>query len=520
MSKYLFFILVFVFYSNIFAQGQDIYFKNQNIVWAHNSLDTSKLKNNLTFFSEDHYLIKDGFLYIVYTNLSLGGSGGYIEKLNVNNGNLIWSNYFDLTNNDQKEIPTYLGLNDDNNIELVCFRSNGDSTFVGFWSKGKFSKRIYDNDSGKLLYYYYAPNLNNDAPLLLVYGDLTKIRPIGDNYIYYYSEASLDSIGKIGLFTLKLNNKGELLSKKEKLYPIEFKKYSTNVKYRDETFYLYRQYSTESFDSVSTYIDILDKNLNTTENLDLTNKDYTKDKYSGLSIVSNIGYDITGLKKIPNSTERILSFTHFDKKGEVVESFSLPKITFYGYSNLRLTDSDNSLIFVSYYNHNEKACNINIYKSDGNSNLTLIKQIQVENKLNFSINKVFETQDSNFILIGTSSKIINDLGQTETDYYRNFIVKISGKSFVNTEETEYDNISFLSYPNPVKNELNIKFKNSFTGVVLILDIVGQKIISKRIKESLEQTIEVSSLKEGMYFIKLKSDKNNTNFDIKGFIKKM
>jgi hypothetical protein len=69
-------------------------------------------------------------------------------------------------------------------------------------------------------------------------------------------------------------------------------------------------------------------------------------------------------------------------------------------------------------------------------------------------------------------------------------------------------------PNPVSNELNIYFNgNSFT-MMTVLDMAGRTIYVKNIDpDQGEMNIDLSDLKQGMYFIRLKSDSSTQIFKV-------
>lgn len=63
------------------------------------------------------------------------------------------------------------------------------------------------------------------------------------------------------------------------------------------------------------------------------------------------------------------------------------------------------------------------------------------------------------------------------------------------------------YPNPVKNELNIVSSNTINSEIEILNVVGEILI----KTNNQSRIDVSSLKTGIYLLKIKKEGNITNY---------
>ncbi len=76
-------------------------------------------------------------------------------------------------------------------------------------------------------------------------------------------------------------------------------------------------------------------------------------------------------------------------------------------------------------------------------------------------------------------------------------------------ETQNENFSFELFPNPATNELIINTGKLIIKSVEIYNVMGEKVFSKRLTPySLPQTaIAISGLKEGIYFVKVKSAEN-------------
>jgi len=76
-------------------------------------------------------------------------------------------------------------------------------------------------------------------------------------------------------------------------------------------------------------------------------------------------------------------------------------------------------------------------------------------------------------------------------------------------ETEIDNVKI--YPNPVKNTLFITNNENLTiNSVEILDIAGKKIVN--LKSKIVNSIDVSHLQQGVYFIKIELSNSTTVFE--------
>lgn len=83
---------------------------------------------------------------------------------------------------------------------------------------------------------------------------------------------------------------------------------------------------------------------------------------------------------------------------------------------------------------------------------------------------------------------------------------------LNTRDNDFDNSIFI-YPNPATNQLNFLVKNNSTIDDISINDISGKMIYK--SNSISNTIDVSNLSAGVYFVTFKSDKNSVT---KKFIK--
>ena len=115
------------------------------------------------------------------------------------------------------------------------------------------------------------------------------------------------------------------------------------------------------------------------------------------------------------------------------------------------------------------------------------------------------TSDGGYIISGSSYSIDGDV--TNNHGSRDaWVVKITEENLLTTSFLE-NNITL--FPNPVKENLNLKL-DYFTSSqeISISDIQG-KIIQNQMIEGLTTTINTSSFEKGIYFLTLFSDGNKT-----------
>jgi N-acetyl-anhydromuramyl-L-alanine amidase AmpD len=77
---------------------------------------------------------------------------------------------------------------------------------------------------------------------------------------------------------------------------------------------------------------------------------------------------------------------------------------------------------------------------------------------------------------------------------------ISWNASINTNLNEL-NASIVSYyPNPVKGNVTIEFNEHQTGTLLIRDVAGKTVAKQQVNNSLQQSVSLQGLAQGMYFL--------------------
>lgn len=84
------------------------------------------------------------------------------------------------------------------------------------------------------------------------------------------------------------------------------------------------------------------------------------------------------------------------------------------------------------------------------------------------------------------------------------VLKVTEKTGTNVNEAMAFSASV--YPNPVSNELKLSFNSLVNqATVTLFDINGNEVLNQQLENSLENTIDVKTLKEGNYIVKLIAD---------------
>lgn len=77
--------------------------------------------------------------------------------------------------------------------------------------------------------------------------------------------------------------------------------------------------------------------------------------------------------------------------------------------------------------------------------------------------------------------------------------------------TETSFTAFAAYPNPSRGQVSLSINNPMNAQVIITDMVGNEIRRYAVRSSeTNPSFDLSELNDGVYFIKLKSDKGETS----------
>lgn len=67
---------------------------------------------------------------------------------------------------------------------------------------------------------------------------------------------------------------------------------------------------------------------------------------------------------------------------------------------------------------------------------------------------------------------------------------------------------FSVFPNPAKNNITVQYRNTTTAHITISDITGKVVLLHQINGNKPNSIDISHLDKGMYFISVSNEKEN------------
>ena len=518
---------------------KEIKFKNLNPLWIYAPIDSAIItenndgRNHFANISDipiPHY-IDDNYLYIAHHIFSWTNEveGALLEKINLTNGNIEWSNKWGLSNNDRQEWVESIFIDGEGYLNVIT------------------DKRIVEP-------------FNDNFPTFNYFGDtcLLSIRKFNtnDGVLFEHIESEIDDSESI---RIKNNVFGNTI-----LYPV------SNTKFQYYEFDAWHgTISLYNIDENGHPIsDVIIDTVQFMDNVDISIDDVKFTRYMvKVSRDTFITLDI--LIGEPNSnidTQNIV--TIYDGEMNVINKFRIDSLLKYNYEKIFLKYANKDFIHIYGRNRLQSARDTNFYLivnyngelqrqftgvyKGRNHSLGLPLYLEKENEY---LQSCFSTHyyGLDFVLTNPndSTTLLKEFYINDIDYgyYTNYLEQLENGDILafgytsyfddnryvficptimrikaedlGIESTSTDDISFninklLIAPNPVKNNLKISSENLLIRRILVFSILGELIIEKEVNLNNIQSLNVENLGKGIYIIKAYDDKNK--YEIGKFIK--
>ena len=147
---------------------------------------------------------------------------------------------------------------------------------------------------------------------------------------------------------------------------------------------------------------------------------------------------------------------------------------------------------------------LNIFKTDGAGNYTLVKHLKVTGK-NHSLapTGAYFTPEGDVVLkaLDFNSDFANYTNSnTFATVYMLFAAEDLDIKTGIKEPLVYHRMNI--FPNPAKDEVSVELENNITGKIEIFDVFGRKLITNDIIDEKTHKLNISSFSDGVYFVKL------------------
>ena len=275
------------------------------------------------------------------------------------------------------------------------------------------------------------------------------------------------------------------------------------------------------------------------------------DSDNNLIVVSyfdgDMDFDLSTGTNILNSTGNDIGIAKYNPSGALVwakatQSLNQDQTNGFNFRDTQaFLDEDNSLILngvffgiydfdpsasvanlSSYFNPTTLAYNGNVFVAKYNYNGDLIAADQLTGQYGSLVTSASFTGNHDLVFTGTflgtidfdfTATVLNQTSQS-VNYSDRYFAKYSVDTLSNNTN-ELPTNAYTVYPNPTQNILNIHNPSSAVLDVMVTDISGKVILQKY--NTNETQINVANYPQGMYFVTLTNQQNNTKTTLK-FIK--
>ena len=524
-------------------------FEELTPVWTHLSIDSTIIGYEdscgvyQTFYPDGtEHLSFDGgsfvhgdYLYsLTQSKIDHEASGVLIEKVDLKTGDLMWQQTHDVRTVPYREGVLEAQVVVDKLILHGVRESIADSLSTNYarfsGRSGIYNKRIYDLDTGELLYTYTPENSDTLKRELVWYTE----NYFFEDRIDVYSDITGFTEGK-GVYLTKtvIDTLGHLISGPDTIYTGRFSDRSIfdrvfsrcgpQFALTEEGHHLYiEQYAPLpgvdlSFEAILTEFD---EDFNEIRSVDLMTLGLGEFTQLVLSQVTEDYIMIRGCKGFNSVCSWCDPFyLYFDREFNFLYKLDLDSnghdIDLHRSFNIIRQDNNN--YYIPYQQFNDVGqSKMLIYKSDENEEIELLKELTIKQTEWAGFPEVFLRLDNgDFLMKITHSCLIDgDKGSWHPEWFRFAEEDIELISDVSDVSDQLPDI--VLSPNPVSDILSIKSEVLLQGRLYIHDIHGRLHSSQEISRAYQHDVDVSTLGQGSYMMILEDD--NGRRVIKRFVK--
>lgn len=490
-----------------------------NPIWYETMYDSTFIGGDTcdgyNLFERNFYIdliYEDSFFYKISHKWGvMQANGTYIEKRNLNSGQLVWQNYYGLPVDDYQEFGRLMFLNKENNLEVISqLKPTGyaDSTDLLFtYENTILTSRIYNKENGNLLY-YSNPDIEDttlfrtDFSIWINPNDF--LSRLDDSLYYYEFQVILNNGWHLDhLFaSIHWNMKKDDVRIKN-IKAIDAPTQENVIRISDHEYLLVEK----GRDTGQVILLYLDSNFNEVERQfsEFIGININSVRFHSFDPMNNtilISYRHPSNWNDPTPYDLIL----LSREGKILRRTTLDP---YYTSKFALLSGNN------HENITLIACGIN---SDENQRWYSYIDILDWSEDSTIITNRFNIQDSLRIIADLQVHNVRPnhvlLNWWERSYYHDdnglitFDVHSSAISWAYFKTNDLiaktkDIVNVLQcrvFPNPAKEFINIEFEESVNGKLLIHDVSGRYITSIPIQNEYKKEIEVSYFLPGMYTI--------------------
>lgn len=497
---------------------QEVGFKNLTPVWIYSPIDSSLIgdgefngRNHFNNTTDDPlpFVIDNGYLYCAHhtSYATYRVEGALLQKIDINTGKVMWQNHYDLRNNDKQEWIEAMYIDDEGILNVVTDRRIVLDNWSTYETRGDsclISIRKYKIENGELIEHIKTDT--SDRKSLRIKNSRTNatiLYPLKDGSFQYYE---IDYyVGSIVQYNI--DQFGHLLKE-----PVAdtFKFIGPNrvtraYKVSEDTLvslnYSYDK-NNKSIDT-QTVIVIFDKNLNKTKQFQLDSMLTFNFKRLYIRRATHDYIFISGDMFTTGFYDTIANIV-VNYEGKIIKQFTSVYDGFNHYlSNIFSLDNDSDFYLTTA---GQRYYGLDFVKTNDSWVVDLHKEYYAKDKhYLFEPIQTVVLENKDLLVFGYNS---ND------DFFGYYVItwptwmRISGEDLgfrTSTSEINAQTAIRLS-PNPTSDYFSFTCEESGTKNVEILDNIGRVVLKQKIDECDDNHVSISTLKSGLYVVRLMSER--------------
>ncbi|HEX5624416.1 MAG TPA: T9SS type A sorting domain-containing protein [Saprospiraceae bacterium] len=493
-------------------------------VWSHVGIDSSAIgyqgRTGMDFFNylaEGQILVDGNSAYLVYNNNFENGSGSFLERLNLETGQCLWQNAFDLRHSTKREETQRVFINDRRELELINLRNSYDTVDALFksWPTGRLSVRKYDLESGQLVAHQFAPPQDTGYPEIStqIRAFLDKDQDGGYSWYTNYLSPSISGFGMSRIYLDSMGRQQRVGSSSvvrakyvNSIYGTDIPRFLNN---RADTIvkivHSFREFPYIQGDSFELSLHLFDRDLNPLAHYDLTQQCLPAGGFTLVSTKNNhLGlYAEEDLRNGKPPMQRIISVT---TGGKVLEDIRIPGNIFSSFGKSKgmiKLRNEPGVLWVTGNLSSASPRQLHFYKSDGQGNLQRVLEVELADNYMLGSATIEQLDDLDILISGRYRR--GGISPSEWYATERFITSrwdAKDLSLITEVGGSEKKAGFISaYPNPAEEQFRISGLEDRTATLYLFDETG-KMLKSGIHVDSATEVSTSGLAAGRYYIQL------------------
>ncbi len=497
----------------------ELVFTNADIDWATIHKDESlpglkdiftQLTSEITGYEmilEESLLLEDRLVALYRTGSNFGS---YVLCTDLETGEKIWDQSFNLTNDVKIEIDQSVYLRSDGNIEISGMRLLS-PLVPNLFPFAIATRKILSPDNGLLIERKYTSFEDGGVICNNPNGQFGRILPEEEDMTYLTSCSYPSTNGEYIQIQLRMDQNGKLIDTIGYVpnlldgQGIESHKYIESYKLPNNNIVIGSTSTANPTDPNLTFAEILvlSESGDFLERIDISELVNSSTFFDMKVEGEHILLSAISFEDFSDANSFLNHVLILDQNGEVIFSLDgVREIDGEGVKNLKVASLQNNefLLISSEENHCLKYFHI-----DNEKNVEHLKTICLEDET-WLANPIgmITTNNGDIITSGSWSLQESDVTESFQGTFKMSLNELGVSTSVNNIG-KYSDHSLQIYPNPVSSEMTINNLENSDGSVLIYNSLGSIVLKQKMNGQKSKTFNVSTLSEGIYNVVLQDE---------------